>query len=112
MTEGEIVATWLGASRGNELSWTLDLLRRAANGGWGSVTNGEMCRAMDAVAAALEAQAQREGDLRLMATRWDAEADGVEAAGYSQQADRIRECARELRAALSPAGTAKEEDRG
>jgi hypothetical protein len=66
--------------------------------------------ALLAGAAALEREGQQADGLRLMAVRWMAEADGVEATGYSQQADRIRECANELRAALS--GERKGEDDG
>lgn len=39
--------------------------------------------------------------LAKLAEKWEADAEGVDAMGYSQQADRIRACADELTAALA-----------
>ena len=52
------------------------------------------------------AEAQREppvleAQLRALMEKWRDEADGVTAMGYSQQADRMRDCADELAALLA-----------
>ena len=40
-------------------------------------------------------------EVAALVTKWRDDAETVEAMGYSQQADRIRDCANELAAALS-----------
>jgi hypothetical protein len=44
--------------------------------------------------------------LRALIAKWRDEADGVTAMGYSQQADRMRDCADELEAALAASASA------
>jgi hypothetical protein len=51
--------------------------------------------------------------IRELIEKWREEADGVTAMGYSQQGDRMRDCANELEALLAhPMGQQKEQDQG
>ena len=57
-------------------------------------------RVHDDLIALLSAWGTRDAALRALVEQLRAEADGVEAMGYSQQADRLRDCAGRIDAIL------------
>jgi hypothetical protein len=60
----------------------------------------------EAIANFAAADAGSHETLRALIAKWRDEADGVTAMGYSQQADRMRDCADELEAALAASASA------
>ena len=113
---------WHGGHANERLREVSDLLADAGVRGGTTVYGGVLMlreRAQEAeakLAACEREKAQAEARVRSLVAKWRDEADGVQAMGYSQQADRMRDCADELREALKadapPAGPEPSQEPG